>query len=186
MPTHFRVFREATGDAIWEKVESRCYAILDELQTLCAPATGLVPDFAVEKNGNWLAVKQKVLESKNDGDFCYNSCRVPWRIGWAAASLDDPRWRKILERMMSWVTDQTKSPKQFRPGYHLDGSGFEDDYQSACFISPTGVAAMATGHQQWLDQTFKYAISSRDGYFEDSVNLLSLLAMSGNAWLPHK
>jgi hypothetical protein len=43
---------------------------------------------------------------------------------------------------------------------------------------------MTTGRQQWLDQTFSFAIKSRDGYFEDTVNLLCLLVMTGNAWLP--
>lgn len=185
MPTHFRVFQKATGDGLWEKVESRCYAVIDELQTNSAPATGLFPDFAILGGGHWKPVKKKILESSHDGDFSYNSCRVPWRIGWSAATLEDARARQILERLMSWVTVHTKKPEDFKPGYRLNGKRWGgDSYDSACFISPTGVAAMATGHQRWLDQTFAYAMSRRDGYFEDSVNLLCLLCMSGNAWLP--
>jgi endoglucanase len=184
MPAHFRVFEKATGDLIWGKVEARCYAVLEELQTKSAQATGLIPDFAVQNKSHWQPVKKKFLESKHDGDFSYNSCRVPWRIGWAATTLDDARARRILERLMSWVTSKTQQPRQFKSGYRLDGASFGGNYDSACFISPTGVAAMATDHQAWLDQTFAYGVNRQDGYYEDSVNLLCLLVMSGNAWLP--
>ena len=184
MPTHFHVFEKATGDALWQKVEDRCYAVLDELQTNSAPATGLIPDFAVLSKGHWQPVKKKFLESKHDSDFSYNSCRVPWRIGWSAATLDDARARRFLGRLMRWVTARTKQPENFKPGYRLDGTMLGGNYDSACFISPTGVAAVGTGHQVWLDQTFAYGVNRKDGYFEDSVNLLCLLVMSGNAWLP--
>jgi hypothetical protein len=83
------------------------------------------------------------------------------------------------------VTTHEKEPKDFKPGYSLEGGAIGGKkYESACFISPTGVAAMTTGRQLWLDQTFSFAIKSRDGYFEDTVNLLCLLVMTGNAWLP--
>jgi len=185
MPTHFRVFRSATGNPLWERVEERCYQILDQLQCHASVKTGLVPDFAVEKEGAWVPVKGRVLEGKHDGDFSYNACRVPWRIGWAAENLGDERAIGFLDRMMDWVTTHEKEPKDFKPGYSLEGGAIGGKkYESACFISPTGVAAMTTGRQLWLDQTFSFAIKSRDGYFEDTVNLLCLLVMTGNAWLP--
>ena len=143
-----------------------------------------MPDFAVLREGRWIPPKTKVLENQHDGGYSYNSCRVPWRMGWAASVLDDARARRSLDRLMAWATNHVKQPKDFKPGYQLDGTRLAGDYDSACFISPTGVAAMATGHQRWLDQTFAYASKRQDGYYEDSVNLLCLLAMSGNAWLP--
>jgi endo-1,4-beta-D-glucanase Y len=185
LPTHFRAFREATGDPLWEKVESRCYAILKGLQAEYAPATGLVPDFAERKNGGWRPAFPKALEGAHDGEYSYNACRVPWRIGWAALSGDEDRARAILKPLMAWARDQIKKPEKFHAGYHLDGKPLKgSDFPSACFIAPTGVAAMATGDQAWYDATFVAAIKLQEGYYEDSVNLLSLLVMSGNAWLP--
>jgi len=185
MPTHFRAFQVATGDPLWGKVEDRCYAILNELQRKSAPTTGLVPDFAVEKQGVWKPAKPMFLESKHDGEFYYNACRVPWRIGWAAVATGDIRAKKILERSMTWTIRHCDSPEDFQAGYHLHGKGLRGgDYDTACFISPTGVAAQATGHCAWMQGAFAYGIKSHEGYYEDSVNLLSLLVMSGRAWLP--
>ena len=42
---------------------------------------------------------------------------------------------------------------------------------------------MTATNQVWLNQTFAYAKDRREGYYEESVNLLSMLVMSGNAWL---
>ncbi len=185
MPTHFRAFREATDDPVWKKVENRCYTILEGLQKEYAPATGLVPDFAERKNGEWRPALPKALEGSHDGEYSYNSCRVPWRIGWAAISGDDGRARAMLKPLMAWATAQMKTPVEFQAGYHLNGKALRGaDYDSACFITPTGVAAMSTGDQIWYDAVFAYAKNKEEGYYEDSVNLLCLLVMSGNAWLP--
>jgi len=185
MPTHFQAFREATGDEIWAGVESRCYAILSNLQKGFAPMTGLVPDFAEFKDGHWRPARPGALEGPFDGEFSYNACRVPWRIGWAAEVSGDLEARRILARLMNWVVNHVDEPDDFKAGYYLNGKGLRGaNFDSACFISPTGVAAMSTGQQPWCDQVFEYASNQKEGYYEDSVNLLCLLVMSGNTWLP--
>jgi endo-1,4-beta-D-glucanase Y len=183
MPAHFRGFYLATGNGFWTNVESRCYFILDQLQTNYAAATGLVPDFATN-NGGWKPAKAGFLEGPNDGSYYYNSCRVPWRIGWAAWAYNDARARQVLSRFMAWTVSRHAAPVNFRAGYKLDGSNLTGNgYDTACFISPTGVAAMVTTNQTWLNSTFAYAKDRKEGYYEDSVSLLSMLVMSGNAWL---
>ncbi len=185
MPTHFRAFHAVTGDGVWTNVAAKCYAILDELQTNFAAATGLVPDFAVATNRRWQPAKPRFLEGEHDGEFGYNACRVPWRIGWAAVGNHDERARKLLERLMIWTAKQVGSPEKLKAGYRLDGNSPRSaDFDTACFVSPTGLAAMACSNQVWLNQTFSYAMNRKEGYYEDSVNLLCLLAMTGNAWLP--
>jgi endo-1,4-beta-D-glucanase Y len=142
MPTHFCAFQKETGDAVWEKVTSRCYDILEELQTKSAPSTGLVPDFAEAKNGVWKQAKPGALEGNHDGDYSYNARRVPWRIGWAASALGDRRACQILKRLMRWAVQHVGKPEDFKAGYHLDGRALRGaDFDSACFIAPTGVAA---------------------------------------------
>jgi endo-1,4-beta-D-glucanase Y len=185
MPTHFRAFYAATGDAVWTNVEAKSFAILEELQTKFAAATGLVPDFAVTTSGKWQPAKPKFLEGQHDGEFNYNACRVPWRIGWAGVGNYDERAQKMVQRFMAWATNQVGSPDKFKAGYGLDGTSSRGgDFDTACFISPSGVAAMACSNQVWLNQTFSFVMNRREGYYEDSVNLLCLLVMSGNAWLP--
>ncbi len=61
MPAHFRSFFIATGNTLWTNVENKCYAILEQLQTNAAPATGLVPDFSVVSSGNWTSAPPNFL-----------------------------------------------------------------------------------------------------------------------------
>ncbi|MCU0857396.1 MAG: glycosyl hydrolase family 8, partial [Pontiellaceae bacterium] len=184
MPAAFRSFYLAAGDGIWTNVENKCYEILAQLQINSAPATGLVPDFAVTSGGNWIPASANFLEGPHDGHYYYNACRVPWRIGWSAWFYGDDRARQILSRFMDWTVSHHTEPVHFRAGCKLDGSSISGSgYDTACFISPTGVAAMTTTNQVWLNSTFNYAAASQEEYYEDSVNLLSMLVMSGNAWL---
>jgi endoglucanase len=182
MPVHFRAFRKATGDPLWSKVEDRSYEILDHLQSGAGKGTGLVPDFAIEKEGHWIPAKPGFLEGKYDGNYYYNACRVPWRIGWASMITGDHRAKKILTHFMGWSRRSVKDPLQFRAGYRLDGQPLRNsDYETACFISPTGVAAMALGDHDWETAVMDYAIGSRGEYYEDSLNLLCLLLMRGGS-----
>jgi endo-1,4-beta-D-glucanase Y len=180
MPTHFRIFAQVTGDPRWAKVESRGYAILHELQERFAPKTGLVPDFAVLKKSEWQPAPPKALEGPYDGDYSYNACRVPWRIGWSAVALRDERAGAFLKPFMAWAKSSIGSPEDFKAGYHLDGKMLKGaDFDSPCFITPTGVAAMATGDAAWRNGVMSYGLKAHEGYYEDSVNLLCLLVMTG-------
>jgi len=182
MPTHFRVFADATGDPLWSKVENRSYEILKELQNQSAPTTGLIPDFAVQKNWIWAPARPGFLEGCHDGDFYYNACRVPWRIGWALLATQDVRAKEILGCFMQWAMMSVNDPEQFRAGYRLDGRPLHhSDFDTACFITPTGVAAMALGMTPWKEKVERYALGSREEYYEDSINLLCLILMSGKA-----
>ena len=188
MPTHFRAFADATGDLLWKNVEDRSYEILnelqlDQLQSGATVTTGLVPDFAIEKKGHWVPARPGFLEGRHDGDYYYNACRVPWRIGWAALGKHDVRAKEILGRFMQWSAMNVKDPEYFRAGYRLDGHPLHNsDFETACFITPTGVAAMALGMTPWKEKVERYALASREEYYEDSINLLCLILMSGK---PH-
>ena len=185
MPTHFRAFRKLTGDDLWPKVEKRGYDILNELQHSNAPVTGLVPDFAVMKKDVWHPAPPDALEGPHDGDFSYNACRVPWRIGWAGLNLQDDRAKTVLKPIMIWAKRAVGDPIDFKAGYHLDGKMLRGaDFDSPAFISPTGVAALALDDKAWSDTVYAYAVKAHEGYYEDSVNLLSLLVMAGKAVLP--
>ncbi|MBL7015991.1 MAG: beta-glucanase [Kiritimatiellales bacterium] len=184
MPTHFRSFYLATGDGLWTNVENKCYSILEQLQSDYAPTTGLIPDFAVTNASAWKPAPANFLEGPQDGYYYYNACRVPWRIGWAAYGCGHSRAGALMSRLMAWTVSYYAAPADFRAGYELDGGNISgNNYDTACFISPTGVGAMVTTNQSWLNSAFTYAANRKEAYYEDSVSLLSMLVMSGNAWL---
>jgi endo-1,4-beta-D-glucanase Y len=153
---HFRAFYAATGNELWQKVEEKCYSILEQLQEDYSPSTGLIPDFAIrDREGGWKPAYSKFLEDKNDGNYNYNSCRVPWRIGLSAVYYEDPRAEKIIARLMNWVIEIHPEPEAFKAGYTLEGKALVN-YDVPSFTAPIAVAAMSTGDQKWLDAAFDY------------------------------
>ncbi len=182
--THFRSFYLATENGVWTNVENKCYAILEQLQDDYASATGLIPDFSVKNGTLWEPASPGFLEGSQDGHYYYNACRDPWRIGLSSLYYHDDKAQDIMTHLMQWVTNTSAEPSEFKAGYKLDGSDIDDNnYDTAAFISPLGIAAMVVTNQSWLNDTFDYGIAQREGYYEDSINLLTLIAMSGNMWL---
>ena len=53
-------------------------------------------------------------------------------------------------------------------------------------MAPFGVAAMVDGgNQSWLNGIWDTTVAHYgDGYYQDTVALLSLITMSGNWWSP--
>ncbi len=181
---HFRSFYYATGNPIWTNVENKCYSILKQLQTDYSIDTGLIPDFAIKDGVEWKPAPPNFLEGANDGHYYYNSCRVPWRISTSALYYNESGASNVIYKLMNWIYNKCNSPTDFRAGYKLNGDNINgNNYDTAAFISPTGIAATIITNQQWLNNTFSYAAGSDEAYFEDSINLFSLITMSGNLWL---
>jgi hypothetical protein len=187
MPGHFRTFATASGDARWTSARSAVLDTTDALQLALGPTTGLVPDFAIGDGlGGWTAAPPNFLEGPEDGDYSYNSCRVPWRLGSDAVLSGDPAAVAQLQAINAWLVVQTGgNGNLIEPGYELDGTPiWAHPWFTAVFAGPFGVAAMFGGDQAWLDDIYTPVANAREGYFEDSVGLFSLLVMSGNWWEP--
>ena len=172
MPAHFRAFG-------WPDVVKATQALIDSLQREHA----LVPDFVV----NGAPAPPHFLEAASDGDYGYNAGRVPWRLGTDAVLHGDRKSREQARRIAAWARIATNgNPLQLRGGYRLDGTPFPDrDYFTIFFASPIGVAAMTDAtQQQWLNDIYETVRARHEDYYEDSVTMLCLIAMSGNAWSP--
>ena len=190
---HFRAFHRATGDKLWLALIDRCYSSASYLQNTFAPATGLVPDFARKLNTPApQPARAHFLESKFDGEYSYNSCRFPFRIGVDYLLAGDSRAKLELEKINRFFQQRTGGdPEQIRAGYYIkSGDAIHDDESSLAFNAPLAVSAMIDRrNQEWLDKLWTQIVAApidddSANYFGNTLKLLSLLVVSGNWWAP--
>lgn len=191
MPEHFRAFAKATGDPLWPRMVERGYAGVAWLQSHHSPTTGLLPDFARgAQDGQPVPAGKKFLESKFDGQYYYNACRIPWRLGVDALLTGEPRAKASLTLLNHFIEGATGGdPAAIHAGYRLtDGKVLDRDDTSLAFTGPFAVSAMIPGgHQEWLDrlcEKLRAPLGEDDDYYGRTVSLLSLVAVSGNWWSP--
>jgi endoglucanase len=183
MPAHFRAFARFTDEPRWSAVLANVQALTTSLQSDYSPDAGLLPDFV----SNGKPAGHDFLEGPHDDCYSYNSARVPWRLGTDAVVNGDPISIAQSRKMSVWIETAAKSdPQCIGQGYRLDGDPLKDtDCFTTLFAAPFGVAAMCNpGQQAWLNALYDAVREKYEDYFEDSVNLLSLLVMTGNYWDP--
>jgi len=187
MPAHFRAFGRATNNPVWQTVITNTQIAINAIQTNASPTTGLLPDFMIGCNPvtSCQAAGSGFLEGAHDGHYNYNAGRDPWRIGLDALLNDDASARVTVQKMAQWVAGSSGGDaSQIKAGYQLDGTPI-GNYFTTFFVAPFGVAAMADGSQQpFLNSIYAAVYNTHEDYYEDSVNLLTLLVMSGNWWDP--
>ncbi|MEK3905082.1 glycosyl hydrolase family 8 [Paenibacillus sp. FSL R7-0179] len=184
MVNHFKAFQAATGDARWQNVTNKTYTLINSLYSGYSSTTGLLPDFVVYSNNTYQPAAANFLESQRDGDYNYNSCRVPWRITTDYLLTGDNRALSQLNQLNSWIKTKTGgTPGNIKDGYKLDGTTF-GSYNSGAFYGPFGVGAMtSSANQSWLNSLWTHtANSAAENYYEDSLKLFSMIVMSGNWW----
>ncbi len=187
IPAFFRSFATATNDATWRTVRDRSYQIVNALQTTYAPATGLLPDFAVGLDGAPRPANAGFLEGDNDGKYAWNAVRDPWRLSLDALQTGDARAKDAVTRISRWLKSSTGGDAEKTRGpYALNGQALVD-YSSLAFAAPFAVAVAAAGE----DQAFLDALWARlknraigGGYYEDALKMLSMVALTGNWWDP--
>lgn len=189
MLVNFRAFAAATQDAVWDSVVTNSQKVMTSIQETDSPKTGLLPDFIVLSGENHVphAAAADFLEGSNDGHYSYNAGRDPWRVGADALLYNDATSRSIVTKISHWAEITTGGdPTAFRAGYTLAGTPLEgSDYFTTFFVAPLGVAAMSDPTQQdWLNKIYAAVYNTHTDYYEDSVTLLCLITMTGNAWVP--
>lgn len=186
MPAHFRAFARFTGDAAWNEVVTRSQAIVTTLQSQFAPATGLLPDFAIGADRAPRPAPSGFLEGPNDGAYWYNACRDPWRIATDALVSGDPTSLAQARRMSQWLRGATGGePGRIAFGYRLNGSPIQTDFFTTAFGAPFAVAAMTDpSGQAWLDDIYDAVRDHPEDYYEDNLALQALLVLTGNYWAP--
>lgn len=155
------------------------------------PGTG---PFAEQESDDINLVAQPVqpnyLESKYDGVYNFNACRVPWHIGADYLVSGDPRAAAFLERINKWIRHTTKgNPDNISAGYNLSGEDLPHRYfEALCFICPFAVAAMSSpDNQEWLNRLWDYIqhFKLKDfDYYDNTIKMLDMIILSGNYWTP--
>ncbi|MFJ2627465.1 glycosyl hydrolase family 8 [Streptomyces sp. NPDC087532] len=188
MIDHFRAFKKATGDSAWDTVRTAHQDLITGQQSKYAGGTGLLADFVVNTNSTPKPAAGEVLEGPNDGDYSWNACRDPWRIGTDAVTSGDAASLASARKLNSWIKSKTGGdPKKIVTGYHLNGTSF-DSGDDMAFTAPFVVTALTdSGSQAWLDALWnRLATTSIDPrlYYGGSVQLQSMIVASGNYWVP--
>jgi len=130
------------------------------------------------------------LESKYDGQYNFNACRVPWRVSTDYLISGDPQAAAFLKKINSWIRNTTKdNPDNISAGYNLSGEDLPHRYYEAlCFICPFAVAAMSSpDNQDWLNKCWDYIVHFKlkdFDYYDNSIKMLNLIILSGNYWTP--
>lgn len=189
MLVNFRAFGRARQDAVWTDIVWQSQYVMREIQANYSPVSGLLPDFIVLTGDAHIPqpAPAEFLEAPTDGQYNYNAGRVPWRVGSDALLNHDEASREIVQKISHWIeASASGDPANIRAGYDLDGNPLPNsDYFTTFFVAPMGVAAMTDPKQQdWLNAVYDSVYDEHIDYYEDSVNLLCLLVMSGNAWTP--
>ncbi|MES2110706.1 MAG: glycosyl hydrolase family 8 [Bacteroidota bacterium] len=188
MPSHFKAFRQATGDSRWDKVVNASYELFIKMQDKYSPDAGLIPDFIVNVNKNPKPAPPNFLESPYDGQYNYNACRDPWRIATDYLQTGDKRSKKIVDKINHWIRETTNNDTyNLSAGYTLAGNDIKRRYfEALSFVAPFGVSAMVDAKNQiWLNKVWDYlnGFKLKDyDYYDNTIKLLDMIIMSGRYW----
>jgi len=191
MPDHFRAFQNATGDARWTKVINECYTVINTIQTNNSPTTGLISDFVVNCNTTPAPAPASFLEGPYDGDYYYNSCRVPWRLNTDYLIAGEPRAETAVDKINTWIKSKTSGvPSNIYSGWYLTGANIPgNNYDDPSFVGPFAVGAMtSSANQTWLNGVYDFLLSESfdsNTYFPNTLKMLDLIVISGNYWPPY-
>ncbi|MBS1917510.1 MAG: hypothetical protein JST87_14650 [Bacteroidetes bacterium] len=209
MPSELKAFGDISKGRSFNTVVDSCYNFFYEIQKICKKDIGLIPDFVqnvgynIYQKGYRLIIPiKKYQETKNDGKYYYNACRVPWRIATDYIISGDIRAKNFVEPINSWISSTCKNdPGKINAGYNLDGTEIlteegEKDTLMMSFVCPFAVSAMVDKkNQSWLNNLWdcivKLPVASSNknleyGYFENTIKMLTMIIISGNYWSAKK
>ncbi|KQT13552.1 glycosyl hydrolase family 8 [Ramlibacter sp. Leaf400] len=186
---HFRAFKRATGDALWDRAIDRSYWLVDRMQTVYSPQCGLMPDFIIQTDS-----AAPIPSPGGFGDFVdtegyyfANAQRNPWRWGTDFVTSGDARWQSVCTKLVGFVERDTGgNPAIISAGYHLDGHAMNRSYSPEGMIGPMLCGAMVDARfQGFLDALWNWNSSNfTTDYYDSELQLIPLIVASGNWWNP--
>lgn len=190
---HYRAFLRANNDPFWTTVIERCYSLLDRCQTSLSPTSKLIPDFLINTAGAASIADNTGLGdgpgNPNSGFYFYNACRIPMRVGVDYLLSGDVRSRTAGNNLVDFfIAKHAGNPNLITGGYRMDGSEVSpgSSFNPPPFVDTLMPAASAQASQQ----TYLNALWTRTNlnrsvdYYSTELQILSLIAASGNWWNP--
>lgn len=178
------IFAEVTGDDNWMKVYDTTYSIINSI--IEEYKTGILPDFVIrDSTGNYIPAPSGFLESENDGNYYYNSCRTPWRISMdylINGNTDSLAFANSIDNFM--MQSAKGNPWEIMAGYTPTGTPIED-YNDLCFVAPLLISAKCGGNTQWHDEIRDVLLNYGDDvYYGDTIKMLCLIVDDGGWIVP--
>ncbi|MDE5853966.1 MAG: hypothetical protein K2H19_02760, partial [Ruminococcus sp.] len=180
------IFAEVTGNDDWLKVYDMTYGIINSI--VDEYKTGILPDFVIRNSdGKFIPAPADFLESENDGNYYYNSCRTPWRISMdyiINGNKDALAFANSIDSFMMNVTNN--DPWEVMAGYTPTGTAIED-YNDLCFTAPLLISAKCGENNQWHDEIRDTVLNyGEDVYYGDTIKMLCLIVDDGGWIVPEK
>lgn len=179
------VFAKVTGDKRWMNVYSSTYNIINSF--IDDYGTGILPDFIVKdsQTGKFTAAPADFLESENDGNYYYNSCRTPWRISMDYLVNNSADAKRFADTINSFIKKNTNAdPWEIKAGYTPEGNAVED-YNDLCFTAPFLVSALCSDDSAWKTEIRDTVVNYGDDvYYGDTIKMLCLISADGGFIVP--
>lgn len=182
MPGHFQAYYEATADADWLKVRDTAFDLIASLTRSHAPLTGLMPDFVVGDPPQ--PAPANFLERQHDDAYSWNACRVPLRLAADYAHYGSPQALAALLKMTQWMRVATADdPAAIKAGYSLSGEALSEDSRMA-FTAPFLAGCIADPQAGDFLRRGWPLLGKPASYYGEALEMLSMLLISGNWWVP--
>lgn len=188
IPAAFKLFAEVTGDSFWET------AITTNLKHLsqCQNATsGLMPDWC-----DWSSHKATdntgAAVSGGKGGFFDDAARTPWRMAMAYNWYGIKEAKAVNDKIVPWLDKSTYGDaNMIWPGYSLDGASCPYAFFTTSTFVGIGLAMSSADNPKYYLESVYTVLSNTEGakapnstkgekYYPATLNILYLLAMSGN------
>ncbi|MCG8580362.1 MAG: glycosyl hydrolase family 8 [Bacteroidales bacterium] len=184
MTAHFRCYHTVTSDNFWLAAADEVYKLIDALTANYSSATGLMPDFIVNKTPR-PAPEYYLDEYKETDEYSWNACRYPWRITTDYAHFGTADAKRVLIKLQDFIINATKGePSGIKAGYYLDGRPI-NIYSSNAFTAPLVAASIIdVKYQDFLNKGWDVIKAEKVSYYGDTLGLLNMLLISGNWWNP--
>ncbi len=183
MGDHLRAFSYNTGSSKLAEAADHFYTIYNQFTSAYSPNTGLVSDFIVKETPE-PAPKNYLYEYVDTDIYKWNACRVPWRIATDYAHWGTENAKTMCNKMLGWVKGAcNNNPASISAGYELDGTAvgaggdpaFIAPFVAACIVDPS--------HQSFLNDGWdEIRLNYTGGVYQNTINLLCQLLISGNWW----
>lgn len=171
----------------WQQVIDKIELIIREQMDNLSKYNGLMPDFLIKDSIGFIPPKGKILESEHDGDYYYNSCRIPWRYSMDII-LNNVPLTKQLKTLNSWIKNTTFfNPNNIKSGYYIVNDypgkpfGFSNDL---AFIAPLLVSSIIEdGNVDWTISLWKTIMSkpiTKCTFYENTLKLFAMIIVTGN------